>query len=610
VFSVFLFLGKNVDTSAEQTSSMLKNSVRKLSSFTYLNVTQFLGALNDNIYKLLIVYFLISVEGIQNSAWILAATGAVFVLPFLLFSASSGTLADRSSKRNIIIFTKILELLVMSLALLFFWYESVGGSYLVLFLLATQSAIFGPSKYGIIPELVPDDHISRANGLMTSFTFLAIILGTFLASFLLDITDRNYVFAACVCLFIAIAGFISSLCIEYTPPAGSSKRYNVFFLTEIFQTLKLASGQPSLLTACIGSAFFLFLGAFVQLNMIPFAVQSLHLTDIQGGYLFLLVALGIGAGAYTAGRISGKTVELALVPIAGVCVTALCYAIDMSAENLKTVIVLIPLLGFAGGMWAIPLDSYIQIASPNQYRGQMVAATNFLSFFGVLLASGLIYLINDVIALPSDTGFTIIGTITAIVTLVIGYQFFDYVTRFVGMLFSLLHFKLERFGVDNIPDTPAVYVCHHTAWNDTLILLGSQRRRMRFFIHNEQNHTKLMSRMYRMLKVYLLPDIEPLENNKFCLDAIKRTLKKGISVCIFVDNPHVHEEIEKLKTSYSYKEILEETPFPIVCVRIEKDEKTHEARFFKRYMAKIHVPARIYFGPIHAAQPKSEEECP
>lgn len=586
---------------------MLKTFVRKLSSFTYLNATQFLGALNDNIYKLLIVYFLIGIEGIESSHLILALTGAIFVLPFLLFSASSGMLADRFSKRNIIIFTKVLELLVMFLGLLFFWTESSFGSYCVLFLLATQSAIFGPSKYGILPELVPGEKISRANGLMTSFTFLAIILGTFLASFLLDITDRNYVFAMSFCFLVAVVGLITSLCIEYTPPAGSSKRFNVFFISEIYNTLKLASKQPSLLTACIASAFFLFLGAFVQLNMIPFAVHSLHLTDLQGGYLFLLVALGIGAGAYSAGAISGKTVELALVPLAGICVTIICYAIDMLTDHLTLILILIPMLGFFGGVWAIPLDSYVQVASPPKSRGQMVAATNFLSFFGVLMASALIYFVNEVLDLSSDTGFMIIGTITAMVTVVIGYQFFDYLTRFIGMILSRLHFKLERFGIDNIPETPAVYVCHHTAWNDTLILLGSQRRRMRFFIQHEQEHSKLMSKLYRLLKVYLLPDIEPLENNKFCLDAIKRTLKKGISVCIFVNNPNIHEEIEKLKTSYSYKEILEETPFPIVCVRIEKGEKTKETRFFKSFTKKVHIPARIYFGPIHAAQSGSED---
>ena len=145
--------------------------IRRLSSFTYLNVTQFLGALNDNLYKLLIVYFFIELEGIESSHRILAITGAIFVLPFLLFSASSGTLADRCSKRNIIALTKILEFITLAFGVVAFQYESKIGSYCVLFLMASLSAVFGPSKYGILPELVSSERISKANGLMSSFTF-------------------------------------------------------------------------------------------------------------------------------------------------------------------------------------------------------------------------------------------------------------------------------------------------------------------------------------------------------------------------------------------------------------------------------------------------------
>ena len=185
------------------------------------------------------------------------------------------------------------------------------------------------------------------------------------------------------------------------------------------------------------------------------------------------------------------------------------------------------------------------------------------------------------------------------VTAVIGYQYFDYVTRFIGMILSRLHFRLKRFGLSNIPEVPAVYVCTHTAWNDTLIILGSQRRRTRFFIQNIQQHSKWMTRLYMLLRVFLIPEIEPLENNKYCLNVIKKTLNRGISVCIFVDNPDVDEEIKRLMHSYSYQEILEETHYPIVSVRIEKGEKEREPAFFKRLFQKIHIPARIYFGPVH-----------
>jgi len=575
---------------------MLTNIIRKWSSFTYLNITQFLGALNDNIYKLLIVFFLITIQGIENSHMILATTGAIFVLPFLLFSAPSGTLADRYSKRNIIFWTKVFELVIMVGGIIAFSFESSIGAYIVLFLLAAQSAFFGPSKYGILPELVSAEKISGANGLMTSFTFLAIILGTFFASFILDVTGRDFIIASIFCTIISVIGLITSFCIEYTPPSGSDKQLNPKFLSDIFFSLKVASEEPSLLAAIIGSAFFLFLGAFFQLNMIPFAVESLGLTDVQGGYLFLLTALGIGLGCMTAGKISGKTVELGLVPIAGVGVVICSYSLNVTSTHLFAVVPLVTLLGFFGGMFQIPLDSYIQLKSPNKFRGQIVAATNFLSFLGVLMASGLLFLLSEVFHLKAHRGFEVIGTITLFVTIVISYQFFDYICRFIGMILSRLHFRCTFSGQKNIPETPAIYVCYHTAWNDTLLMLGAQRRRMRFFIQNEQTHTKWLTRLYHLLRIVRVPSIEPLENSQICLTVIKNTLKKGISVCIFVENPNIKEEVEKLKESYSFCEVLEESDAPMIPVIIEKGLKNKHSRFFTKVMEKIHVPASITFG--------------
>lgn len=570
--------------------------IRRLSSFTYLNFTQFLVALIDNIYKFLLVYFLISIQGIQNTHRIMAFTGATFVLPFLLFSATSGTLADRFSKRNVIILAKSLEFIVMVLGILCFYYESVPGCYILLFLLATTSAIFGPSKYGILPELVGTDRISKANGLMTSFTFLAIILGTFLASFVLDHTNRNFLLAATCCASISLVGLLTSFCIEYTPPSGSRKKFRLFFLREIFHSLTLASHDPSLLMAVLGSSFFLFLGAFVQLNIIPFAMESLHLTDIQGGYLFLITAIGIGTGALTAGRLSGKIVELGLVPIAGVCVAICCYLIDLFSDHIYAVIPLLMLLGLFGGMYQIPLDSFIQVTSPHRNRGQIIAATNFLSFFGVLCASVMVFMITEVFGFHADKGFTIIGSLTLGVTSIITFQYFDYLTRFVAMILSKLHFRTTLKGIESIPDGPALYVCHHQAWNETLILLGSQRRRIRFFIEDEKDHTKWLKRLYLLLRVVMIPAPEPLENNALCLSAIRKTLDKGISVCIFVNNESVQEEIEKLKHSYSFREILKGTEYPMIPVQIEKGEKHKKPKIFKRILNRFRVPAEISFG--------------
>jgi len=568
----------------------------QISSFTYLNITQFLGALNDNIYKLLIAFFLIQQLGAESSYIIFSSTGAVFVLPFLLFSSNSGTLADRFSKRNIIVFTKILELLVMSIGLMAFAFESVAFSYVTLFLMATQSAIFGPSKYGIMPEIVKTEKIARANGLMTSFTFLAIIIGTFLASFITQITDRNFVLAALSCTLISLAGVMTSFGIEYTFPSGSVKQLDIRFLRDIYHTLKISRRIPSLLPAILGSAFFLFLGAYVQLNIIPFAMESLNLTDVQGGYLFLLTALGIGTGAVLAGRISGKTVELGIVPTAAFGITISLFLLDYYSTSLFAVIPLILITGMLGGMYQIPLDSYIQVASPNEYRGQVIAATNVLSFLGVLFASGLLYLLSGVIGLGADQGFSVLAVFAGCVALYFSFQFFDYMTRFVGMILSKLHFATTYDGLENIPSEPTLYVCQHTAWNDTLLMLGAQRLRMRFLIQEEQAHRGWVKRLYRLLRVVFIPEVETVSGGTTCLQTIEKALHRGFSVCLFIDHEDTQGEIAKLKASTAFQEIMDKTPAKILSVKIEKGARKEDPRFMPALMNRIHIPAHLTFS--------------
>jgi acyl-[acyl-carrier-protein]-phospholipid O-acyltransferase / long-chain-fatty-acid--[acyl-carrier-protein] ligase len=580
----------------KKSESMEASNIRKVSSFTYLNITQFLGALNDNIFKLLIVYFFIQIEGIQNSHKILAAAGATFVAPFLLFSASSGKLADRFSKRNIIIFTKVMELVIMSLGVVAFYYQSKVGSFAILFMLATQSAIFGPSKYGIIPEIVKENKISKANGFLTSFTFLAIILGTFFASFILDVTGKNFIAAASLCTLFSLVGLVTSFLIEYTPPSGSSQKFTALFFYEVYETLSLAKKETSLLLAIIGSAFFLFLAAFAQLNMIPFAVQSLHLTDTQGGYLFLLMAFGIGIGSVFAGKISGDSIELGLVPLATIGITVCLYLLDFLSDQTYAILPTVFSIGFLGGIYQVPIDSYIQVTSPSTHRGQVLAATNVLSFLGVLVASALVFLNTEVFGFYADKGFTIVGTITLLVSVIFVFQFFDYLSRYLCMILSKLHFKTSIIGSENLTTKASVYVCKHTAWNDTLLVLGNQNRRVRFFIEQEQEHHKFFRRLYRLLRVYILPSIEPLQYNPQCLNAIQKTLNKGISVCIFCENEDVSVEIKKLERSLAFQQILKETNSQIIPVSIEKGVKEKETRIFTRLMAKIRIPAAINFG--------------
>ena len=281
---------------------------------------------------------------------------------------------------------------------------------------------------------MPTENISKANGLLTSLSFLGIIVGAFSASFILDITDRNFIIAGTLMALSALLSLITSCKIEYTSPTNSHQKIKWFFLTELCDTLKLASQYPSLLPAVFGSAFFLFFGAYCQLNIIPFAMQSLQMTDVQGGYLFLLSAVGIGIGSLIAGKISGKHVELGFVPLVGLLMGILCCFMDAFANNLAAEIVLITFIGLFGGMFDIPQESHIQVESPQDSRGKIVAATRFLSFFGVLCASGMLYLLSEVFHLPASTNFLILGCITLLMTALFGYCYLEHLKRFCTRL--------------------------------------------------------------------------------------------------------------------------------------------------------------------------------
>jgi acyl-[acyl-carrier-protein]-phospholipid O-acyltransferase / long-chain-fatty-acid--[acyl-carrier-protein] ligase len=442
---------------------------KKKHSFAFLNATQFLGALNDNIFKLIIVYFVISLQSLDNASSILATVGAIFVVPFLLFSSAAGVLADKVSKRNIIITMKILELSIMSISVLAVYIKSPIAMYALLFFLAIHSATFGPSKYGIIPEIVDAKNVSKANGALNSLTYLAIIIGTFLASFITDITNKNFIFASIFCVFISVLGLLTSLCIIKTPAKKSQKKINPFFIYEIYKTLKICAKKRYLIATVFGSAYFLFIGGFTQLNTIPYAIQSLGLTEIGGGYLFLSTAVGIAIGSTMAGKLSRDRVEPGLACLSGFFVGIVFILLGFFSHSLFLVSFLLILLGFFGGIFLIPFDSFIQIASPDKKRGRIIAAANFLSFCGVLVASIFIYLVNSKLKFSSASSFIFIGILTLLFTTFITGRlsefFFSYISR------KILK-KIFRVNVLNIPTPTSYIILLNGSWLEVLLLFS------------------------------------------------------------------------------------------------------------------------------------------
>jgi acyl-[acyl-carrier-protein]-phospholipid O-acyltransferase / long-chain-fatty-acid--[acyl-carrier-protein] ligase len=501
-------------------------------SLHFLNCAQFMGVLNDNIFKLIIAFLLIDIIGQQHASSILSLVGVIFVLPFLLFSSTAGTLADRFSKQRLMMWMKGAEMITMVLAMFAFGFQSVWGSCALLFLLSTHSAMFGPSKYAIIFELVPSEKVSSANGLITAFTYLGVILGTFLASFLTKFTHHNFVVVAGFCFVIAAVGFISTFGIRYTPPQGSKQKLNFLFIKDIYATLVFCRTRKHLLVAITGSAYFLFIGAFVQLNIIPYAITELHLGEVAGGYLFLSTALGIALGAYLGGKVSKKRVELGLSCFAGFFIAMFLFLLSVFPTNLTAVVIFLVFLGIFGGLFIVPFDSFVQLFSPDEKRGQIIAANNFLSFCGVLVAAVALYIFSGILGLSPANGFAVTGFFTLILSFLMISRLSDLALPFFARRCVKPFSNLTTVNLELVEKNPgAILIVQKATWRKAFLLL-CETPNVHFLIKRGKKR-RFPWFNWMFYSVHLIRSDETLQP---LLDTAKFMAEDSINPCILVES--------------------------------------------------------------------------
>lgn len=516
-------------------------------SLHFLNISQFMGVLNDNIFKFVIAFLLIDILGKEHASTIMSVAGAIFVIPFLLFSSAAGSLADRFSKQKLLMGMKVIEMIIMILAMVAFGVKSVWASYSLLFVLATHSAILGPSKYAIIAELVPQDKVSSANGLITSFTYLGIIVGTFLASFLSEVSSKHYVFVAAACFLIALIGFISTFGIRLTPAQQNHKNPQWLFIREIFRTLRFCRTKKHLLIAMFGSAYFLFVGSFAQLNIIPFAINSLHLTEIAGGYLFLPIALGIAIGSLIGGKVSKKRVELGLSCFAGLFIAALLLLLSFCYKDLFIVVSFLVALGICGGLFIVPFDSFVQLYSPDERRGEIIAANNFLSFGGVLVASFALFFFSTILGLSPAQGFGFIGILTLLLSLLMISRLSDLALPFIArhLLKPLVRLKIENLEL--LEKNPqAILILPKASWLKAFLLLSVGPNVHLLLRQGVKRRFPWFS--WAFYSIHIIPSDETLTP---LLEKAKTLASESINPCIMVESETLPDTLQPTSRLFS-----------------------------------------------------------
>src|SRR3954469_807001 len=280
--------------------------------------TQFLGAFNDNLFKIVVSMLAVHLVTAERAGHELSIVSAVFILPFLLFSGYAGQLADVYSKRTVLVVSKSLEIVATGLGLIAFLFGHLQITYVVLFLIALQATFFSPAKYGILPEMLPDRDLSRANGVLEMSTFVAIVLGTALGGYLFEAWRAHLWLIGVLVVGVAVSGTAASFGIPHVAASAPGRAINRNPWGEIWSGLVTLRRDRVLWLTVIGISYFWFLGSLLQLVVLLFGSPVMSLSDTWVGVLTTFAAIGIGAGSMAAGRLSGDKVELGLAPIGAI----------------------------------------------------------------------------------------------------------------------------------------------------------------------------------------------------------------------------------------------------------------------------------------------------
>ncbi len=354
--------------------------------------TQFQGAFNDNALKFLVIYLIVErnfPDSIRDRFILLV--GALFALPFIFFSLAGGYLADRFSKRGVTIGTKLFEIAVMLFALVALGMANLPMEAAAVFLISTQGALFGPSKYGLLPELLPDEELSWGNGVIELGTFIAAITATMAAGFLAVAFRGRQVWSGALLLAFTLVGLVTSFGISRVPVADPARRFRMNPFADLAGQLRVVVRDRVLTWAVVGNTYLWFLAALLQFVIVVYGHDVLHVNETQISYLQAAVGIGIGVGSLVAGYLSFGEIEYGLVPLGAMGMSVFGFLVSRPGLGLWQVRSDLALLGFFGGFYAVPLNALIQHRPAPEHKGGVIAAANLLSFVGIFLAAGLYF---------------------------------------------------------------------------------------------------------------------------------------------------------------------------------------------------------------------------
>jgi acyl-[acyl-carrier-protein]-phospholipid O-acyltransferase/long-chain-fatty-acid--[acyl-carrier-protein] ligase len=569
--------------------------------FWSLIVTQFQNAFSDNALRNLVIFLIVGagLPAAERDRMVLII-GTLFSAPFILFSMAGGFLADRFSKRAVTIGTKLSELPLMLLAIAGLALNLHGFLLLAIFLMGVRSALFGPAKYGLLPELLAPKRLSWGNGVLELGTFVAIILGTVAGGWLCETFRGRQIWSGAALLAVAVAGLAASFGISRVPAADPAKKFHANFLADLFAQVRLISGDRVLWLSVLGNTYFWFLGMLLQLNIVFLGTDVLQITATQISYLMAVLAIGIGVGSFAAGYLSGGKIEYGLIPLGalGLCV----FGAALAQPGLTATGVAWELAGFGffAGFFAVPVNALIQHRPDPARKGGVLAAANLLSFAGIFAASGVYFLMTSVAHLSPRAVFLLSAAATLAGTVYVLVLLPDALLRLLFWMLTRTIYRLRVVGRDNIPERGgALFVCNHLSFVDALLLNAATDRPIRFIMFKGIYDHPLIKPVARIMRaIPISSQLRPREMIKSLREA-SEAIKSGDVVCIFAEG-QITRIGQLLPFRRGFERVMHGVDAPIIPVALDgvwgSIFSFEKGRFVWKLPHRVPYPVTVSFG--------------
>jgi acyl-[acyl-carrier-protein]-phospholipid O-acyltransferase/long-chain-fatty-acid--[acyl-carrier-protein] ligase len=573
-----------------------------LRGFWALIVTQFQGAFSDNALKWLVISLIAGMDFTgEKRDQLVGIVGALFALPFIVFSMTGGFFADRFSKSTVTIGVKLFEILVMFVALAGLatnhLYVTIAG----VFLMGVHSAIFGPSKYGLLPELLPEKKLSWGNGVIELGTFLAIIGGTVAGGWLCKTFSADPGWSGVILIALAVIGLFTSFGITLVPAADPQKKYRANFVGELWTQIKIIRRDRPLWLAVVGNTYFFALGALVQLLIVIYAKDVLNIDDpAKSSYLQAAIAIGIGLGSFAAGYLSGGKIETGLIPLGAVGLTICAALLGRTGLSFGAAAACLSALGFFGGFFIVPISAMLQHRPAREQKGGVLAAANLISWIGIFLASGVFYVCASVLKLGAPQIFLLVAIATLAATIYLLFLLPDSLLRFVLWCVTNSIYKIRLVGRDHIPAKGgALFVCNHLSFADALLLIAATDRPIRFLMFKDIYESHWIKPFAKILGAIPISTGQRPRELIHSLQAAGDAIRAGEVVCIFAEG-QITRLGQLLPFQRGFERIMKDVDAPIIPVALDgvlgSPTSFERGKMVRHFPERLPHPVTVSFG--------------